>query len=250
MPSLSLPRQAAATAAGLVVAAALALCVTIVALGRGGLHHEPALLLSKRQSTILAVSKGLQKLQISPKVSVLAARSLSQFHSLCKSPTSLATVTRSEMQRRRRRADSNWWNVIKAFKVFPPPSTLHPPPSTLHHTLHPTPTELSLSLCLSLANHTIHKTLGGSWRRVGTIFLFPWAGSRIPSLDFCCRRLPARHRSKLQDAVVSQTLFPADGRRGAERSHGRPQARPPAHLCGPRVVPLQPNANRGAAKEL
>jgi hypothetical protein len=217
------------------VAAALALCVTIVALGRGGLRQEPAVLLSKRQSTILAVSKGLQKLQISPKVSVLAARSLSQFHSLCKSPPSLATVTRSEMQRRRRRADSNWWNVIKAFKVFPT-----------------TPNSLCPSASLSGLTQNPQDHPWWELQKVRQhIFNFHGADLAFHLWTFAAAGCWQRRDKVAKRRVIShQTLFSADGRRGAERRHGRPKACSPAHLCGSRVVPLQPNADRGVAEEL
>lgn len=120
------PFQVAGVVAAGLVLGALALCVTVIALGRSGMHQQPVGLLSKRQTSILAVSKGLEKLKVSPVVSLRAAQALSAFHSLCGAPSSQGTITKSEMQRRRQRADSNWWNVIKAFKVPCPCSPKFP----------------------------------------------------------------------------------------------------------------------------
>ena len=102
------------------VMAAIVMAIAVVSMGSG---PRPVTLFTKagsRKAQILTIAKELQQIKVSPVVSLRAAQALSAFHTLCGAPSSAGTVTKSEMERRRRRADKNWWDVIKAFKVHVP----------------------------------------------------------------------------------------------------------------------------------
>uniref|UniRef100_A0A6T8IQ88 Thioredoxin domain-containing protein n=1 Tax=Hemiselmis andersenii TaxID=464988 RepID=A0A6T8IQ88_HEMAN len=104
---------------------AFALCLTLVALG--GMHSgasRPLSLLANggvqqsRQQLVQKEAAELTKFKVSKAMSLQAAQTLSAFSSkLCGQAHSSQHITASDMTRMRRRADSNWWNVIKAFRT-------------------------------------------------------------------------------------------------------------------------------------
>uniref|UniRef100_A0A7S0V9G1 Thioredoxin domain-containing protein n=1 Tax=Hemiselmis tepida TaxID=464990 RepID=A0A7S0V9G1_9CRYP len=104
---------------------AFSLCLTLVALG--GMHSgasRPLGLLAvagaapSRQQLVQKEAAELAKFKVSKAMSLQAAQTLSAFSSkLCGQAQSSQHYTASDITGMRRRADSNWWSVIKAFKT-------------------------------------------------------------------------------------------------------------------------------------
>mmetsp|Transcript_16354 Transcript_16354/g.32313 ORF Transcript_16354/g.32313 Transcript_16354/m.32313 type:complete len:242 (-) Transcript_16354:298-1023(-) len=106
-----------------------ALCLMMVSMG-GGMHgaSRPLSLLATHQAaagkmpahqTLMEKQVAvLQHFKASKAMSLKAVQTLSAFSSkLCGAAQSGSHMTASDMTRERRRADNNWWSVIKAFKT-------------------------------------------------------------------------------------------------------------------------------------
>lgn len=106
-------------ALGLLASAVLVAC-GLVALGsveESTTGNNQISLLAQRQTSVLRrVAHEIEGFSVPKGTSLKAAQALSAFETLCGSGHG-GGMTKAQMTRIRKRADDNWWHVIKAFKT-------------------------------------------------------------------------------------------------------------------------------------